>query len=209
MRRLVLLLALAACQAGQVDVGEPAEDDLAPPPPPVDDDPGDEPADDPGDEPADDPDAGPDAASPDPIDAAVDAASVTPDPPDAAFDPACIPAAQAPAGKHYEGLACMSCHGPGGGAPRFTLAGTVFASPATDVPEPGATVVIVDANGVETRLVSARDGGFYTRRTLAYPLQVKVSRCPTTGVMTMAVPAPGNCNACHTGVGAPGRVHLP
>ncbi len=138
-----------------------------------------------------------------------DAGTEDPAAPDAAVEEAaCLPpAAVAPNGNHNAGLACLSCH-TGTGAPRWTLAGTLYASAAGGTPIGNATIVIVDNNGVEHSLATASNGNFYTNQALAFPVSVKASKCPDEKAMT-GKPAVGDCNGCHTANAAQGRIHLP
>lgn len=114
---------------------------------------------------------------------------------------------QLPNGNHNAGLACLGCHNGSGPAPRWTVAGTLYASSSGGTPISGATVTVTDANNVTVRLVTASNGNFYTGQALAMPLRVKASRCPDTRQM-MATPMTGDCNSCHQ-VATNGRIHLP
>ena len=122
--------------------------------------------------------------------------------------PACDkPVVSMEAGGHNPGMNCMMCHQ---GSNRFpwTIAGTLYADANGAVPLSGATIRIVDASGAETKLVTARNGNFYSTTAVRYPLTVKASRCPDNAKMGVTITAPGSCNAagCHD----PGRrLHLP
>jgi len=111
-------------------------------------------------------------------------------------------------GRHNAGTACLNCHGPGGGAPLWTLAGTLYASAGGGTAVAGATITVTDANGATFDMVSALNGNFWTTQTVAFPVTVVASKCPDTVPMISTLTS-GDCNSCHTGSGSPGRVHLP
>jgi len=109
-------------------------------------------------------------------------------------------------GEHNAGRNCLSCH-TGGGAPRWTLAGTLYDSAAGTTPVAGATIVVTPSSGSEIRLVTGSNGNFYTSAAIAYPATVRASLCPDDQTMPMAVESSGAaCNTCHA---AGNRVHLP
>lgn len=153
-----------------------------------------------------DPDAAADAA---PVDSEPDAAppaDATPEGEPDAMPPDCDErVADVGGGKHRPGRPCLNCHGAGGDAPRFSLAGTVFDDIASTTPVVGATIRIVDADGKELRLVTQRNGNFYTREAVAFPLQVAASLCPDLLPMGSRV-RQGNCNGCHR---AGSRIYIP
>lgn len=138
-------------------------------------------------------------------DGAVDSGAARPDAAAAACSPAVATSAS---GQHNAGLECMVCHGAGGGAPRFTLGGTLYVDAVGSAPVVGATVQVIGANGARLNLVTARNGNFWATQAVAYPVKVVASRCPTSVPMITAVAAPGGCNAggCH---GGGMRIHLP
>jgi hypothetical protein len=116
------------------------------------------------------------------------------------------PVASNQSGEHNAGEPCLSCHGNGDG-PDFTLGGTVYTSLAGGSPVVGATIRLTDANGAELTVVSARNGNFWIRDAIAFPIQVQASACPST--MPMVAPSSvGNCNAsgCHD---SDYRIYLP
>jgi hypothetical protein len=128
--------------------------------------------------------------------------------PDAA-PAACKPAvATTASGQHNPGTACLSCHRAGGGAPTWTLAGTLYDRSAGGTAIAGATITVTDANGATFDLVSARNGNFWTSQPVAMPATIVASMCPDTVPMISTLSS-GDCNSCHTGGGSPGRVHLP
>lgn len=102
------------------------------------------------------------------------------------------------------GQNCQACHG------GFTAAGTVFGSATADTGSglAGVTVILTDANQVETTLVTNAAGNFLTGAAMALPL--KKAAVVRNGTRTEMAGAPeGACNRCHTQppVGsAPGRL---
>lgn len=92
---------------------------------------------------------------------------------------------------------CLACHA-------FKAAGTVYAADGT-TPVSGATVTILDKNGVTKSLTTNSAGNFYTSNTLAFPLQrVTLGKGGDSALMTDVVG--GGCNGCHDGGF---RIHLP
>jgi hypothetical protein len=108
---------------------------------------------------------------------------------------ACVPA-QGPLMR--PGSDCLSCHGGQGGAPRWTVAGTIYDEPSApgDAGLYGARVHLVDATGFAFTLPTNRAGNFYTAEPVAFPLQVCVERRGVRSCMEEAVTA-GSCNVCH------------
>lgn len=110
---------------------------------------------------------------------------------------------------------CVACHKSGGSAREapFSVAGTVFASAMADPGSglAGVSVILTDANDVETTLVSNAAGNFFTGAALALPL--KKAAVLRNGQRTEMASAPeGACNRCHTQPptgGASGRIHVP
>jgi hypothetical protein len=102
---------------------------------------------------------------------------------------------------------CLACHG------SFRVAGTVFGSATADSGSglAGVTVIITDANQVDTTLTTNAAGNFFTTAPLTLPLKKAVVQ--RNGTRTeMAGPPMGDCNRCHTlpaAGGASGRIHLP
>lgn len=113
------------------------------------------------------------------------------------------------------GQNCLACHTPGGsaGEASFSAAGTVFGSSTADTGSglAGVSVVLTDANSVDTTLTTNAAGNFFTRAALALPL--KKAAVVINGQRTEMSAAPaGDCNRCHTqpaAGGAPGRIHAP
>ena len=115
-------------------------------------------------------------------------------------------------GRHNAGTACQNCHGTGvGGAPIFTMGGTLSGTSTGVGAIVGATIIITDANGQEHKIISANNGNFWSKQPLAYPIKVSASLCPDTKPMITEVTEPGDCNSsgCHALNAPSGRVHLP
>ena len=125
----------------------------------------------------------------------------------------CDPAVQtADDGHHNAGLDCMSCHnGQMQAAPMFKLAGTLYTSGAGAAPAVGMTIRVHAADGQTLKIVTAKNGNFYTTTPIQFPVMVEASACPDTQSMGDPVEGPAvSCNSCHvTGGGAGERIHLP
>lgn len=101
------------------------------------------------------------------------------------------------------GRPCMQCHGAGGPAPRFLIAGTVYKD-ATGTPAPQVEVRVVGADGVARTTYSNDDGNFFFRAAtgaVMFPAKVGARDADTTKVMTIDA-ANGNCNSCHRAAGS-------
>jgi hypothetical protein len=191
----VLAMVTAACVGeikGGLAEGEDRDPDAATPPP-----------------------SGPDArpGTPDAGDDTPDANLADADPlaPDAAPDNFLVcrepgPAPSPASGNHNAGAACMSCHGAGGGAPRWYAAGTVFEANRIDG-RAGVNITVKDANEKIVNMVTANNGNFWTPEPLVYPLYVFASLCPDINSMGQQVPEGANCNGCHNG-SVRGRITL-
>jgi hypothetical protein len=108
---------------------------------------------------------------------------------------------------------CLKCHGSGGHAPPWTIAGTVYNDPnaAADQGIQGAEIEVTDANGWSFKLQTNQAGNFYTAEAVAFPLQVCVNKDGRRDCMDPPVPF-GGCNGCHTlptQNDAPGRIAPP
>ncbi|MEZ4239818.1 MAG: c-type cytochrome domain-containing protein [Myxococcota bacterium] len=102
------------------------------------------------------------------------------------------------------GADCRACHSPGHGeAPNFTVAGTAFADLAGTEPLVGATVHVVDADGVGRDLVTNAVGNFYTQQPVTMPFTATITAGGTTLSMSQS-PSDGSCNSCHQCDGAAG-----
>jgi hypothetical protein len=159
---------------------------------------------------ADDPaiDAGP------VFDADPNAPDADPAAPDAAID--CDdPTNNGETGEHNAGQSCIAggCHlagNLGGGAPAFYVAGTLYDDAMGTNPVADATIRVLDNDGIETKLVTADNGNFWSLVELPMPLTVAASLCPDLVPMSGAV-SNGSCNAagCHSAAGGAGRIHVP
>ena len=116
---------------------------------------------------------------------------------------------------HRPGQPCVACHGPYYGAsPRFSIAGTIFASETkkpnetTPVPVEGAVVYLIDTRGSTQTPTTNCAGNFWVNAEYApqFPVAVQV-QCPdpttkapvTTNTMQGRISREGSCNACHRG----------
>ncbi len=113
------------------------------------------------------------------------------------------------------GEACIACHKTSREAPKFTIAGTVYATGHEPNDCNGTntspTVVITDANGASLTLPVNSAGNFYSLTALAFPIKAEVHANGKVRAMAAAQPT-GDCNSCHTEAGtnmAPGRIVLP
>lgn len=108
---------------------------------------------------------------------------------------------------------CLVCHdGSDREAPKFTVAGTAFASSnaAATAGLGDVTVIITDTNGTETRLTTNAAGNFYTSKAITAPFTAAVERNGQRIEMQSA--QSGDCASCHANPpagGAPGRVYAP
>lgn len=112
-------------------------------------------------------------------------------------------------GHHNPGQNCLECHNgqqQPQGAPIFTFAGTVFKDAAGTIPKTGATVIVIDANGTVAKAVTQANGNFYSSAALVAPYSVGASECPAANVPMIENFSDGDCNSCHTGADAPGRI---
>lgn len=119
-----------------------------------------------------------------------------------------------------QGEDCVSCHRPGGKAPRtlFTVSGTVFRAATGEPRETGAAgvaLVLTDAAGHRLELTSNAGGNFHSREEVLFPVQVTL-RSPQGGAARQGPPdrcLHGNCNQCHAsdrpGAAACGRLVRP
>lgn len=128
----------------------------------------------------------------------------------AADIPACAPTAT-PAGDgyHFPGEDCVTCHRQAGGAPPFTIGGTLYVDADGSAPLAGATIIIDDATGNRFSMVTESNGNFYSIAAITFPVLTYATLCPDVIPMVTGVPqASASCNSasCHS---AGFRVHLP
>jgi hypothetical protein len=109
------------------------------------------------------------------------------------------------------GSNCLSCHSPGGGAPAFSAAGTVFAGGNSTAGVAGATVTIRPSSGTVAVMTTNSVGNFYTSAPLNPPLTISVSAGGHTNTMASTASS-GACGSCHkpsaSGASARARVHV-
>jgi len=114
------------------------------------------------------------------------------------------------------GMPCIQCHASDEG-PRFSIAGTVY--PTIGEPDlcdgapasSNARVVVTGADGRVLTLELNGAGNFFSEMAVAKPYYAKVVTAGGERAMTAAQTS-GDCNGCHTPVGAngaPGRILLP
>ncbi len=103
-------------------------------------------------------------------------------------------------GHHNPGQSCLmsGCHRAGGG-PAFTIGGTLYTDRSGNGVVGGATIVIVDGDGVTAKLITASNGNFWTDLPLAPPLLIRASMCPADLPM-VSLSQSGDCNSgnCHS-----------
>jgi hypothetical protein len=140
---------------------------------------------------------------PQPLPLETDASPLLPGPDAGASS--CAQPATPPDGHHNAGAQCLTCHdGNTTGAPRWTLAGTLY-DPSNTNPVTGATVTVIDASNTHITMISGNNGNFWTQQTVAFPVHTSASLCPASVAMT-ATAGVGSCNGCHS---SNMRIHLP
>ena len=120
---------------------------------------------------------------------------------------------------HRYGQDCMVCHGGAGPGPDFVAASTVFATPDSDIPVKGATVILTDATGQTASVRTNCAGNFiFENRDFQpqFPLRAVVL-CPQPDgstrrvVMGSRINRDGGCAFCHAAGEAsgasPGQVY--
>ncbi len=127
---------------------------------------------------------------------------------------------------HRPGQPCLACHSDYGGAPEFSLGGTIFSgSEPTETPSllGGYTVRVYDSEGQTRDLLSNSCGNFYIRRAdwdPAFPLRAelyednpaKPGKLIQVTVMSSRIAREGSCAGCHVGHRSPlspGAVYVP
>src|SRR5512139_2543748 len=120
----------------------------------------------------------------------------------ALFGAACIPSEgplMAP------GQDCLGCHGGGGDAKTWTVAGTATGTMGGK----GSRIAITDANGKSFTIRAAQNGNFYTAESVALPFTVSVDgkamayQTASRGPVGQVIPVSyGGCNGCHLADGS-------
>lgn len=113
------------------------------------------------------------------------------------------PATPTTDGHHHPGEDCLMCHHQGGaeGAPPFTFAGTMFASPGGIAPLAGGSFHLIDALGTDTLVETQSNGNFYSMGLVTFPVVAFRSLCPDVVQMQSPITeTDGSCNrsGCHT-----------
>jgi hypothetical protein len=127
---------------------------------------------------------------------------------------------------HRPGQPCLACHSDYGGAPDFSIAGTLFsaAGPSeTPTMMSGYTVRVYDSEGQTRDVVSNTCGNFFIPRfewDPAFPLRAelyepnpaKPGKLTQVTVMSSRIAREGSCAGCHIGHPSPlspGFVYVP
>jgi hypothetical protein len=103
---------------------------------------------------------------------------------------------------HRAGQACVLCHsadGPASNKP-FSVAGTVFAQPASAVGVGGVTVAFTDAAGSQKTVVTNCVGNFFIRPTEwdpAFPILVRIYNGDRSKTMQGQIGRERSCAFCH------------
>jgi hypothetical protein len=98
-------------------------------------------------------------------------------------------------GQHNPGRSCFqNCHN---GRHNFTLAGTLYTNKTGNTGFAGATITVTDSNNQTFDIVTQQNGNFWVNRTIAFPVLVIASACPTA--VKMEGSATRDCNSCHVG----------
>jgi cytochrome c551/c552 len=105
---------------------------------------------------------------------------------------------------HRAGQACVACHQDGGpaGSKPFSVAGTVFAQPGSNVGIGGVTVAMTDAVGSVYTVKTNCVGNFFVPRSAwdpSFPILARVWKetIPATQTMRGAIFRERSCNKCH------------
>ncbi|HVV87513.1 MAG TPA: hypothetical protein VHE35_30940 [Kofleriaceae bacterium] len=106
-----------------------------------------------------------------------------------------------PDGHHNAGMSCIAggCHdGNTAGAPRYYVAGTLYADELGTAPRPGATIIIPTGGGNPIKLIVANNGNFWSETSMTLDTKPKASGCPNLVQMPENT-TDGNCNksGCH------------
>ncbi len=115
---------------------------------------------------------------------------------------------QVTSGHHNPGTDCLTCHnGQEAGAPIFTFGGTAYKRDGI-TPLSGATIIVIDAEGLRVKVPTMQNGNFYSATPMVPPYVTGLSQCPSTATMIENF-RDGDCNSCHRDTGSPGRVRFP
>ena len=116
------------------------------------------------------------------------------------------------------GGACVSCHQTANDGPNLLVGGTVYPTLHEENDcngSTGITVEVTDGNGAVHVFETNSAGNFFWEAdedvTLVTPIRARVMANGNVSEMMDAVDS-GDCNACHSGVGAngaPGRIMSP
>jgi hypothetical protein len=101
---------------------------------------------------------------------------------------------------HRPGQPCVLCHSEEGGAPPFTLGGTIYVERDSPQPVDGIDVLIVDSDNVTFRSISNCAGNFFVRPeefAPHYPIWLTLRGGSVTRDMDSPVYREGSCAACH------------
>lgn len=117
----------------------------------------------------------------------------------------------------HPGGTCLDCHNTQDG-PTLTIAGTVFPT-MTELDDCNGTnagstlsVVVTGSDGNVVSIPVNEVGNFYTKVRVAFPFHAKVVSSNGKQLTMTDAQSSGDCNACHTSVGAsgaPGRILAP
>lgn len=102
-------------------------------------------------------------------------------------------------GHHHSGEDCLSagCHRDGGG-PAYTIGGTLYDVSRGGAAIGGATITVIDGDGIKFNMVTATNGNFFYTQPVTFPLLVQSSLCPNVNKM-VSLSNTGGCNqsGCH------------
>jgi len=110
---------------------------------------------------------------------------------------------------HRPGQPCTLCHSDQGGAPPFSIAGTVYIYADSLMPIEGVQVKVTDSTGRSFTTTSNCAGNFMVRPqefTPEAPLWLNMQRDAVVRVMNTAIYREGSCAACHGDPAGPSMV---
>jgi hypothetical protein len=116
---------------------------------------------------------------------------------------------------HRPGQPCLLCHDGASGDPAaFSMAGTVFIGGNTLTPQPGAVILLTNADGTTMSATTNAAGNFYLTPDAyapVYPVHVtSVSVGGVSVTMHSHIGGNGSCAGCHAdpaGPDSPGHVY--